>query len=195
MSLSDVMIATSSDIWKDKPLVRTSRSCDITERYCDVTQCIVHCETLSVLTLKVYLLILVKPSQLSVWMKKFGHGEHVTGQVWMETRSENLHYFPSHSQPFWVDSPPDALPIIYSPSHHHSHQPVSLMHPAGSTLLFSTYSCVALMITVKLVIAQLGDGLKTSRFREMWCLLLSGAMNGQVWEVNHPPPCNPLLPP
>ena len=37
-----------------------------------------------------WVLILVKPSQWSVWMKKFGHGEHVTNRVWTETGSEEL---------------------------------------------------------------------------------------------------------
>ena len=54
-SLSDVTIAAGSHIWKDKPLVRTSHSQDVTERHCDVTQCIVHCETLRVLTSNGYL--------------------------------------------------------------------------------------------------------------------------------------------
>ena len=43
------------------------------------------------------------------------------------------------SQPFWLDSPPDAHLSIPFPQHH---RPVTLMRPAGAKLPSSTYSCV-----------------------------------------------------
>ena len=61
--------------------------------------------------------------------------------------------------------------------------------------VFDIPLCIALVITVKPVIAQLGDRLQTSGIGAMRCLLLSGEMNGRVREVHHSHLCNPLVPP
>ena len=52
---------------------------------------------------------------------------------------------------------------------------------------FNILLCVASVMTVKPVIARLGDRLKISGFGKMRCMLLSGEMNGRVCEIHHSP--------
>ena len=51
---------------------------------------IIHVALWSVESINIEMvLILEKLSEQSVWMKTFGHGEHVSNQVWTETGSKN----------------------------------------------------------------------------------------------------------
>ena len=61
------MRVASNDTWKEINLAVVCCSCDVTERHCDVTQCIVHCEMLSELTLKGYLFLWNQVSKVYKW--------------------------------------------------------------------------------------------------------------------------------
>ena len=80
------MRATSSAIWRDIPCCLSSLSWGHWET--NIT--IVHHEALSAWTLKWYLFWWNQVNKVYKW-RHFGHGEHVTDGVWMETGSAKLH--------------------------------------------------------------------------------------------------------